>query len=83
MPLKQTYLIRRMADGTQRTVIAQSYEGAMVLFVAGYGPPDGEDFGVKPRGEGDWEYYRRTNSTDKGFRKLPGKPPNRYWGAVR
>jgi hypothetical protein len=67
MPAKQTYLIRRMADGTQRTIIAQSPRGAMQLFVAGYGPPIGEDFGVKIRGEGGWEYFRVTSG---GIRKL-------------
>lgn len=67
MPVKQTYLIRRIADGTQRTVVAQSERGAMVLFVAGYGPPVGEDFGVKVRGELGWTYFRRTKT---GIRKL-------------
>jgi len=69
MPAKQTYLIRRLADGTQRTVQAFSGRGAMQVFVAGYGPPVGEDFAVKVRGEDGWEHFRVTSG---GIRKLAG-----------
>lgn len=58
MPAKQTYLIRRLIDGTQRTVIAMSPRGAMMLFVAEYGPPMGEEFAVKVRGEEGWTGFR-------------------------
>lgn len=63
----QLYLIRREADGTMRTVQATSTKGAMRVFVARYGPPSGEAFGVKLRGEGYWEYY---SVTSRGIRRL-------------
>lgn len=67
MPVKNHYLIRREADGTMRTVTAQSCRGAMVLFAAGYGPEAGEVFRVKERGFSDWEYYKIVPG---GIRKL-------------
>lgn len=59
---KQAYLVRREADGTMRTVQAQSSRGAMVMFVAEYRPPVWEYFFVKPRESGDWECYRVTSA---------------------
>lgn len=70
MPVKKSYLVRREADGTQRTIVAQSERGAMVLFVVGYHPPAGEDFRVKERGDGGWTWYRVLGGGR--FRKLPG-----------
>ncbi len=59
MASKQAYLVRREADGTMRTVQAQSYRGAMATFAAEYRPPVGEVFRVKPREASDqWEFYK-------------------------
>jgi hypothetical protein len=54
----RAFLVRRLEDGTMRTVQANTPRGAMQSFVAQYGPPIGEEFGVKERGSGDWEFYR-------------------------
>ena len=68
MPSMQAYLIRRLADGTMRTVQAQTTRGAMRYFVATYGPPIGEDFAVKEReGSSQWEVFRMTKN---GFRTM-------------
>ena len=66
MAAKQAYLVRREADGTMRTVQAQSCRGAMVVFSGEYHPPVGEVYRVKPREAGDWEYYKITS---EGLRK--------------
>lgn len=71
MPAKQTFLVRRLANGTQFTVHAFSPDGAMRLFIAGYGPPIGEDYGVKVREQDGWYRFRVTGK-GKGFRKLAG-----------
>ena len=55
------YLVRRLADGTMRTVQSTSPKGAMRLFAASYGPPIGEGFAVKSRGGSDeWEVFQVT-----------------------
>lgn len=57
------FLVRRVADGTVRTIVARGSEkNAMRSFVARYGPPVGEEFAVKRRGDGDWTYFRTTNN---------------------
>ena len=57
--MHEAYLIRRLEDGTMRTVQAGSPRGAMRLFAAKYGPPEGELFAVKLReGGGEWEVFR-------------------------
>jgi len=54
-------LVRRLEDGTMRTVQAQSPRGAMRVFAAQYGPPRGEAFAVKARGSyDDWEVFAIT-----------------------
>lgn len=58
MPRRDFYLIRRVADGKIRTVVAFSPRGAMERFTVEYRPPAGEVFEVKPRGRGDWEAYK-------------------------
>jgi len=64
---RDLYLIRRIDDGTLRTLEAQSVRGAMRLFVAKYGPPIGETFAVKLRlGTEDWTYY---SVTKRGIRQ--------------
>lgn len=56
------FIVWRIADGTMRTIVARGSEkNAMRTFVARYGPPVGEDFGVKRRGAGDWTYFRTTS----------------------
>jgi hypothetical protein len=57
------FLVRRLEDGTMRTVTARgSTRNAMRVFVARYGPPVGEVFGVKLRGEDEWSYFKTTSS---------------------
>lgn len=63
------YLIRREETGHMYTVQATSTKNAMRTFVARYGPPAGEVFMVKPRGEGNWEYY---SITSRGIRQING-----------
>ena len=48
--LKQRYKIR-YSDGTLRTVVAQSYEGAKRIFIARYQPPKGQPIVVWPQGD--------------------------------
>lgn len=69
MSVKQAYLIRRELDGTMRTTVAASTKGAMQRFVADYAPPLGEEFGVKVRGAGSWEFF---SVTKVGIRRLAG-----------
>jgi hypothetical protein len=69
MAAQQAYLVRREADGTMRTVQAQSCRGAMASFLITYRPPVDEVYRVKPREAGNWEYYKITPS---GIRKLRG-----------
>lgn len=64
----QHFLVRRVEDGTMRTVTAQSVQSAMRHFISQYGPPVGEVFGVKPRLEGDWEFF---SITSRGMRRVP------------
>lgn len=54
----ERYLIRRIADGTIRTVVAATARGAMRVFVTKFQPPIGEIFEVKLRGGGDWETFK-------------------------
>jgi len=72
MSEKQHYLIRRLADGTMRTVTAQSCRGAMGLFIGQYKPPADEIFLVKARGTSDeWEAYKVTRTGNGyGMRKV-------------
>lgn len=71
MAAEQMFLVRRLEDGTTRTIVAraETTRGAMRVFVALYGPRVGEDFAVKLRGEGDWDYFR---TTSRGLRQLTG-----------
>lgn len=62
MSKQQAYLIRRLEDGTMRTVQASNPRGAMRLFAASYGPPMGELYAVKARGEESaWEVFKVTS----------------------
>jgi hypothetical protein len=64
------YLIRRVDDGTMRTVIARSIRGAIQKFVIDYKPAVDEDFAIKERMSNDpWEYYRVGVG---GIRKVKG-----------
>jgi hypothetical protein len=58
------FLVRRLEDGSMRTVMARgtTTRHAMRVFVAKYGPPVGETFAVKLRLGSDWDYYRTTSS---------------------
>ncbi len=59
---KEAYLIRRVLDGTMRTVQAFSAKGAMTAFVTDYRPNVGERFQVKKRGSGEgWTEYKVTS----------------------
>jgi hypothetical protein len=59
MTREQYFLVRRVADGTCRTVMAYSTKGAMTKFLATYRPPVGEIVEIKLRGGGgDWEAYK-------------------------
>jgi hypothetical protein len=55
------FLVRRVADGTMRTVVAYSHRNAMELFRANYHPPPGEDYEIKERkADDEWVVYRVT-----------------------
>jgi hypothetical protein len=67
-PAEELWLVQRVIDGTMRTIAARgSAKNAMRSFVARYGPPPGEDFGVKRRGDGGWTYFR---TTSRGIRSI-------------
>ncbi len=53
--------MRRLSDGTMRTVVAQSERGAMTKFFTTFlGADKGEDFDIKLRGSAwnPWTTYR-------------------------
>lgn len=58
-PIKQ-FLVRRVADGTMRTVNSTSCRAAITEFICKYvGLEEGEDLSVKERsGSADWEVFR-------------------------
>lgn len=57
-PAKKQFLVRRVVDGTMRTVTSTSMRAAMAEFVAKFHPPKGEEYDIKERGIGDWETYK-------------------------
>lgn len=60
MAARKQYLIRRVGDGTCRTVTAPSTRAAMKAFLISYRPGKNESFEVKERGAGEWESYKVT-----------------------
>lgn len=63
------YLVRRAADNTMRTIVSTSVRQAMATFFGRFrGAEVGEEFAIKVRGEGGWEYFKFQGGT--GFRKI-------------
>ena len=63
------YLVRRAADNTMRTIVSTSIRQAMAVFFAKHrGAEVGEEFAIKVRGEGDWEYFKFQGGVN--FRKI-------------
>jgi len=69
--MTKQFLVRRVSDGTMRTFTMNSANatpaGAMRSFAVTYAAPPGEEFAVKERGVGDWEYFRVNRN---GIRRL-------------
>lgn len=56
MPSQIMYLIRRLRDGTMRTVVSTSPRSAMLEFFVNYpGADKGEVFKIKARGGLGWD----------------------------
>lgn len=57
--VKQRYTVQ-YSDGTMRTVVAQSYQGAKKIFQVRYSPPKGECIVVWPQSDPSAKRNMRT-----------------------
>ena len=57
--VKQRYTVQ-YSDGTMRTVVAQSHQGAKKIFVARYQPPPGQSIVIWPQDDKDAKKCMRT-----------------------